>query len=181
MKTTAERIKEALNLRGMKQSDLVEKTGIGKSSISTYISGAYEPKQRNIYKIAKALDVSEAWLMGYDVPMERREDQYDNYISHQDNHEEICMYHVDSKESMLLNEFNKLNETGKQEAVNRVTELTYIPQYTDGKAVSIKKKKEKYIPTEEDIRSLVARNGKKLTQEEAIDIISTLFSDDEDD
>ena len=28
-------------------------------------------KQRNIYKIAKALDVSEAWLMGEDVPMER--------------------------------------------------------------------------------------------------------------
>lgn len=55
----------------MKQSDLVEKTKIGKSSISTYISGAYEPKQRNIYKIAKALDVSEAWLMGFDVPMER--------------------------------------------------------------------------------------------------------------
>lgn len=55
----------------MKQSDLVEKTKIGKSSISTYLSGAYEPKQRNIYKIAKALDVSEAWLMGFDVPMER--------------------------------------------------------------------------------------------------------------
>jgi transcriptional regulator with XRE-family HTH domain len=71
MGTTSERIKEALELRGMKQSDLVEKTGIGKSSISTYISGAYEPKQRNIYKIAKALDVNEAWLMGYDVPMGR--------------------------------------------------------------------------------------------------------------
>lgn len=55
----------------MKQADLVEKTKIGKSSISTYISGAYEPKQKNIYKIAKALNVNEAWLMGYDVPMER--------------------------------------------------------------------------------------------------------------
>ena len=55
----------------MKQVDLVSLTGIGKSSISTYLSGEYEPKQRNIYKIAKALDVSEAWLMGEDVPMER--------------------------------------------------------------------------------------------------------------
>ncbi|HBA70092.1 MAG TPA: hypothetical protein DCZ40_12160 [Lachnospiraceae bacterium] len=71
MATIAQRIKEALNLRNMKQADLVEKTGIGKSSISTYISGEYEPKQKNLYKIAQALEVSESWLMGLDVPMER--------------------------------------------------------------------------------------------------------------
>lgn len=69
MKTIAERIKEGLEVRNMKQSELVAATGIGKSSISTYISGEYEPKQKNIYKIAHALNVSEAWLMGYDVPM----------------------------------------------------------------------------------------------------------------
>lgn len=71
MATIANRIKEAMTIRGMKQVNLVSLTGIGKSSISTYLSGEYEPKQRNIYKIAKALDVSEAWLMGEDVPMER--------------------------------------------------------------------------------------------------------------
>lgn len=71
MATIANRIKEAMTIQGMKQVDLVSLTGIGKSSISTYLSGEYEPKQRNIYKIAKALDVSEAWLMGEDVPMER--------------------------------------------------------------------------------------------------------------
>ncbi len=73
MATIAERMNEALLLRDMKQADLVEKTGIGKSSISTYLSGLYEPKQKNIYKIAKALDVNESWLMGYDVPMERKQ------------------------------------------------------------------------------------------------------------
>lgn len=72
MATIAQRIKEALTIRNMKQADLVEKTKIGKSSISTYLSGTYEPKQKNIYLIAKALDVNEAWLMGYDVPMERK-------------------------------------------------------------------------------------------------------------
>lgn len=73
MATIASRIKEAMALRGMKQVDLVSLTGIGKSSISTYLSGEYEPKQKNIYKIAKALAVSEAWLMGEDVPMERND------------------------------------------------------------------------------------------------------------
>ena len=69
MVTISKRIKQALEIRNMKQADLVSATGIGKSSISTYLSGEYEPKQRNIYKIAHALNVSEAWLMGYDVPM----------------------------------------------------------------------------------------------------------------
>lgn len=71
MATIAERLKLGLEKRDMKQADLVRITGIGKSSISTYLTGSYEPKQKNIYKIAKALNVSEAWLMGADVPMER--------------------------------------------------------------------------------------------------------------
>lgn len=70
--TIANRIRIALDKRGMKQADLVEKTRIGKSSISTYISGAYEPKQKNIYRIASALNVDETWLMGFDVPMNRK-------------------------------------------------------------------------------------------------------------
>lgn len=70
MTTTAQRMKKALELRQMKQADLAAKTGIGKSSISTYLSGEYNPKQKNLYKIAKALNVSETWLMGLDVPME---------------------------------------------------------------------------------------------------------------
>lgn len=70
--TCANRIKKALDIKNMKQNDLCERTGIPKSAISQYISGAFEPKQDRVYAIAKALDVSEAWLMGYDVPMERK-------------------------------------------------------------------------------------------------------------
>lgn len=78
MDTISNRIKKALEIRNMKQVDLVEKTGIGKSSISTYISGEYEPKQKNIYKLAKALEVSESWLMGNDVPMDRNSNSDDS-------------------------------------------------------------------------------------------------------
>lgn len=80
MDTIAKRIKVALDMNNMKQSELVEKTGIGKSSISTYLSGAYEPKQKNIYKIAEALNVNESWLMGYDVPMERNNNHLDTAL-----------------------------------------------------------------------------------------------------
>ena len=71
MASLAQRMKEAMELRNISQAEIVKRTGIGKSSISTYLSGEYEPKQRNIYKICEVLNVSEAWLMGHDVPMER--------------------------------------------------------------------------------------------------------------
>lgn len=49
-----------------------------KGALSSYISGRYNPKQNNTYLIAKALNVSEAWLMGADVPMERPRDPQSN-------------------------------------------------------------------------------------------------------
>ena len=67
----AKRIAQALSIREMKQTELCKITGIPKSSLSLYLSGAYEPKQDRIYLMAQALNVNEAWLMGYDVPMEK--------------------------------------------------------------------------------------------------------------
>ncbi len=69
IETCGKRIEKALMIKGMKQADLCKLTGIPKSSLSLYLKGAYEPKQDKIYKMAEALNVSEMWLMGYDVPM----------------------------------------------------------------------------------------------------------------
>lgn len=71
MATLADRLKEAMELRNMKQAELSRLTQIAKSSISTYLTGAYIPKQQNVYKMAQALSVAEEWLMGLDVPMTR--------------------------------------------------------------------------------------------------------------
>ncbi len=53
--------------------------------MSQYIKGTFEPKQDRVELLAKALQVSEAWLMGYDVPMERKRNalnlaRYDNIM-----------------------------------------------------------------------------------------------------
>lgn len=71
VETCGQRIAKALKIRNMKQTDLCKYAKVPKSSLSLYLSGAYEPKQNRIYDMAKALGVNEAWLMGYDVPMER--------------------------------------------------------------------------------------------------------------
>lgn len=66
-----DRLKEALADAGMKPIELSETTGIPKSMISYYLNGKTKPKADRIYKISQALGVSEAWILGYDVPKER--------------------------------------------------------------------------------------------------------------
>ncbi len=65
------RIKKAMNLRGLTQTDIVERTNIKKSALSQYINGKITPRQNAVEELSKILNVSEPWLMGYDVPMER--------------------------------------------------------------------------------------------------------------
>ena len=67
----AQRLSYALQLRHIKQIDLCKMLEIPKGAMSLYLSGKYEPRQSRLNELAIALNVSEAWLMGYDVPMER--------------------------------------------------------------------------------------------------------------
>lgn len=67
----ATRLKKAMQIRNIKAIELSEKAQLPKSAISQYLSGLYEAKQKSIFKLAKVLDVSEGWLMGLDVPMDR--------------------------------------------------------------------------------------------------------------
>lgn len=107
---TKDRIKEAMEIREIKQAELVAKTGIDKGQMSSYLSGKYKPKQGNLERIAKALFVDEAWLMGYDVPMERTD-------SPKESSPKIMVF------------YKKLNDIGKHEATKRVEELTHLPRY----------------------------------------------------
>lgn len=70
-----DRLKEAMENMGISQAKLVQLTNIPKSAMSQYLSGAFVPKQERLSILAQALNVQEAWLLGYDVPM-RREQKY---------------------------------------------------------------------------------------------------------
>lgn len=60
----SEQLKKAMVERNMSQSELSALTGIGKSSISQYVSGKNVPKDIAIKKIADALECSVAFLEG---------------------------------------------------------------------------------------------------------------------
>ena len=79
---TAIRLKHIMDLKGYKQVDILnlckpycEKYNVkmNKSDLSQYVSGKVEPNQDKLFVLGNALNVSEAWLMGYDVPMEREQ------------------------------------------------------------------------------------------------------------
>ncbi len=77
---TSTRLKEIMAQRGLKQADVLRmaqpycekyKIKMGKSDLSQFVSGKVEPGQWKLTILGLALNVSEAWLMGLDVPMER--------------------------------------------------------------------------------------------------------------
>lgn len=72
-----DRLKYAMELKGVLATDLCKSSGIPKSAMSYYLSGRSVPKSDRVYLLAKLLDVSEAWLLGYDVAMERSNTQKD--------------------------------------------------------------------------------------------------------
>lgn len=80
--TTAQRLKQLMGEQGLKQADLLRKcqpvakslnTKVSKSNISSYVNCRYNPNQLKLMVLARALNVDEAWLMGYDVPRERKD------------------------------------------------------------------------------------------------------------
>lgn len=75
---TKDRLREAMRDADKKQADLVRETGLNRGTISRYLSGEVEPRQDAAYKLALALNVSETWLWGYDVPKERTDAQKKN-------------------------------------------------------------------------------------------------------
>lgn len=80
--TTSDRLKYIMETRNLRQADILEmvqpycrKYGvkIPRNALSQYVTGKVLPKQDKLTILGLALNVSEVWLMGYDVPMERTE------------------------------------------------------------------------------------------------------------
>ena len=111
METCATRIAKALSIRGMRQYELCEKTRIPKSAISQYVSGAFEPKQDRVFLIAQALNVDPVWLMGYDVPMEKKEE-------HDAKKDSPSEPQLTEGEKLMLELFRQIPEDKQPEALD---------------------------------------------------------------
>ena len=108
MNIFAVRLKEALTAKNIKPSDLAKKTGIGKSSISDWLAGRYEAKQDKVYRIADALDINEAWLMGQEVPMEKNASTIDRIYKKLEPQRQAIVYQF--AEQQLHEEIEKIHD-----------------------------------------------------------------------
>jgi len=82
METTAYRLKKIMRDRNLRQIDILNMSQpfqkkydifMNKTNLSQYVNGKSNPDQHKVFLLGKTLDVSEAWLLGYDVPMEPRQ------------------------------------------------------------------------------------------------------------
>ena len=64
MDTFKERLAKAMRRMNITQAELCAMTGISRSTMSQYYSGAFRTKEDKLRRIAKALEVNEAWLLG---------------------------------------------------------------------------------------------------------------------
>ena len=114
------RLAQAIEMRKTTAAELARKSGISKSRISHYLSGHYEAKQTAIYQLALALNVSEAWLMGFDVSPERQRpaapkaaEPSDRLIQKLNRLDEIDRAKIEERIDVLLeNEKYKKKEVG---------------------------------------------------------------------
>lgn len=110
MKTIfAKRLQEALEIRGIKQVELVKKTGITKGAISSYLKGEYTPKQNNTYKIAEALNVDYEWLMGKDDLRGNGNSSQEHYYLNEETRKVV---------QELIEIYDSLSDVGKRDVVN---------------------------------------------------------------
>lgn len=121
--TTSQRLRQIMEERNLKQVDILNKVlpycakfdvKMNKSDISQYVSGKVEPSQDKLVMLGMALGVTESWLMGFDVPFERKDsaakaeqdfDFYYKYSLLDQRDKEVVM---DMIESMLVRKNNEV-------------------------------------------------------------------------
>ena len=107
---SSKRLNELMNYFGIKQADVVKKTGLLKSAVSMYASGQRKLPQNKLTIIADAYGVDEVWLMGYDVPMFKNEEINDIEIG---SMLENLININDNKLERLIRIFNELDDETK--------------------------------------------------------------------
>ena len=128
---TSDRLKEIMRTRNLKQVDILQKcepycnkygVKLNKNDLSQYVSGKATPKQDKLSILGMALNVSEVWLMGYDVPETQRAapDCFGGSVSE-----------LSDKETMLLKNYRSLNSLGKRKLLEYSEDLMSNPSNID--------------------------------------------------
>ena len=115
------RIKSLREEFNIDQQILAQKVNLNKSVMNRIELGTRPIRDEELIKFAEIFDVSVDYLLCRT-----------NTRNFNDNNKS-----VNKEESSLIDDYKKLNSTGKKEAEKRVKELTLIPFYVEEKVVSL--------------------------------------------
>lgn len=147
MESIINRIKNRRIELDMSYQDLAIKTGLSKSTLQRYETGAIKNMPLDkLGVLASALNVDPIWLIGFESKEE---------ISTTKNTtiEDI----VSTEEYILLTNFNKLNEIGRSKVINYTDDLIDNPKYTESSIIDMPIVKKKDIWEEEGKEYLMPR------------------------
>lgn len=112
------RIKALKKERGFTNETLSQTSGVPKSTLDKILAGIIkDPSIISIIKIAKALEVSADYILGWE-----EEKQLLSFSSTTETYT--------AAENQLISNFRKLNSSGKEKASDYVEDLTTIDKYT---------------------------------------------------
>lgn len=164
-------LKHYLELNNKSQQDLVKDLGLSSSTVSNWYTGLKLPRMNKIEMLSNYFGINKSDLL---------EDSTNKSKSKNS---------ISLEETKLLQIYNKLNQLGKDEAIKRVEELTYINKYikTDINTTSTSKnelcatlnpspnittididKEEKNRERLQDYFTTIAAHNDDLTEEEKI-------------
>lgn len=115
-----DRIKEARKKKGLTQKELADMINAKHNSISNWENNQNKPDPDTIELLCGALDADPSWLLMGEA--------HHRLLSY---HNSLKKLEADSLVNELIELYNALNKAGKQEALKRIKELTYIPMYSD--------------------------------------------------
>lgn len=138
--TFGENIKRIRKEKGMSQQDLGHKLGVTQQTIAQYEKIKETPKLETVRRIANALGVhiSELHPDWSKFTPEDYKNEWEEEIKKQYNEDTKCtiLWYYESAEdtekdaiAKILASLRALNETGKLEAVKRISELKEIKKY----------------------------------------------------
>ena len=133
-------IKQKRKDLGYTQKELADKCEVAEITIRQYETGKRQPKSKILYKIAAVLGLNFDKLLGgiqsFDSGESFRKEW--NRISENidESSDSLTIIHkmaLDENEMKVLDHFQKLNDLGKNKAIEQVELLTRIPEYRKDK------------------------------------------------
>lgn len=106
-------LKYYLELNNKSQQDLVKDLGLSSSTVSNWYTGLKLPRMSKIEMLSNYFGINKSDLL----------EDNTNKSKSKNN--------ISLDETKLLDIYNKLNKLGKDEAIKRVEELTYINKYIE--------------------------------------------------